>query len=151
MFFAWRREAGKKGRVRRPKRYPLSDKFQSSIDKEIFHLDWSLKPGWSCEKKWGVFHSTLLFSKGDEEWTRESLARKRDDELRQRQMQSSKDTFRAFTKPYPSEDDELRRRQMQSSKDTFSAFTKPYPGEDDELRQRRMQSSKDTFSAFTKP
>ena len=78
---AWRREANKKGRMRKSKRYPLSDKFQSTIDKEIFHLDWSLRPGWSCERGPGVFSTFLIFSNGDKEWNEHSLARERNNEL----------------------------------------------------------------------
>jgi len=78
---AWRREANKRGRMRKSKRYPLSDKFQSTIDKEIFHLDWSLRPGWSCERSPGVFSTFLIFSSGDKEWNEHSLARERDNEL----------------------------------------------------------------------
>jgi hypothetical protein len=67
VILAWRREANKKGRKRRPQRYPLSDdNFPSSIDQEIFNVDWSLGPGWSCETAGGIFDRTLVFIKGDE-------------------------------------------------------------------------------------
>lgn len=77
-------------------------------------MDWSLKPGWSCEKIGSVFDSTLLFSKGDKKWTRGSLARTRDDELQQSQERRNKEAICPFGKP--------------GNMDVFSPVSKPVFG-----------------------
>jgi hypothetical protein len=78
IFLAWRRGGKWEDRIKRPKpsqKYRLC-KTQSSVDKEIFHADWTLKSGWSCEKIGSIFDSMLMFSNGNRKHSGEHDLRK---------------------------------------------------------------------------